>query len=300
MRILSSRRQALAAYHYEALIAAYVGFQDFETAFRVLTIMAKAGVEPDSSTTRPLYLHLSQKPEYPRKAWKVVANMPDYGHVVTVAAINVIIESFIATNQWEEAMETYKKLHTLIPSGPNTDTFDILFQGCHQKSPKAKHDAMFLASEMGHLGIAPGHLTYDRLIVVCIKEENYEDAFRYLEEMIEVGKDRVSTESGEKGWWMRRGTSRALLMHCVHTGDERAEALFDEMCKRGLVVRGGRTEDWFLREWGRVKARKEGERMKRIERMEMEMVPAEDDEIHLGGNDDMTGKFDRYKGWDVV
>jgi pentatricopeptide repeat protein len=50
IRILSSRRATLASYHYEALISAYTGFGDLKTAFRVLTIMAKAGIEPTPST----------------------------------------------------------------------------------------------------------------------------------------------------------------------------------------------------------------------------------------------------------
>jgi pentatricopeptide repeat protein len=141
-------------------------------------------------------------------------------------------------------MDMYKELHTVCESGPNIDTFNILMQGAERKG--TKNAAMFLASEMIALGIKPDFLTYDRLIMVCLHEDDYEDAFRYLEEMIDVGKDKF--ENGQKGWYMRKGTVVELVKKCVKSHDERAWDLLAEMDKRGIPNK--MLKQWANQTWG--------------------------------------------------
>ena len=92
---------------------------------------------------------------------------------------------------------------------------------------------MILATELRDLKLAPNALTYDRLIRICLQEEDYEDAFRYLEEMEEVGKKSV-----EK-WWMRSGTANEMVLVCARRGDERARVIVKEMERRGVLVKRG-------------------------------------------------------------
>src|SRR6266536_2437395 len=129
LRILSSRRTALSPCHYEALVAAYAGSKDLKTAFRVLTIMSMAGLEPDSSTTRPIYLYLSQAPYLFSKAWEVLRALSNDGHVIPAAAANVVIEASIAVGRFEDAVELYKELYTICKCGANTETFNVILQG---------------------------------------------------------------------------------------------------------------------------------------------------------------------------
>ncbi|KAF4636586.1 hypothetical protein G7Y89_g1509 [Cudoniella acicularis] len=232
IRILSSRRTALSPFHYEALLGAYVATDDLNTAFRIIGVIDKAGYEPDSGTTRPIFVHLSTSRSLPGKAWKVLKNQFEEGHKIHVAAANVVIEAAITTEQFQEAVNFYMDLHNICKSGPNTETFNILLQGA-EKRADCKAQAMFLASEMMALSIKPDHLTYDRLIMVCLHEEDYEDAFKYLEEMIHVGKDKI--ENGKKGWWMRRGTAGEMARRCADSGDERGRHIIAEMERRGLA-----------------------------------------------------------------
>jgi pentatricopeptide repeat protein len=105
---------------------------------------------------------------------------------------------------------------------------------------------MFLAAEMAELSVKADRLTYDRLILSCLKADDYEDAFRYLEEMILVGQGQ-ETEDGKKGWWMRAGTARELVRRCVVSKDERAWDLLDEMTERGMAnhtLRGWANTKW--------------------------------------------------------
>jgi len=243
IRILSSRRTALSLYHYEALLAAYTGSRDLSTAFRILGIIQKAGFEPDSSTTRPLFTYLSGRKYLPVKAWRVLETQFKEGHTIHIAAINVVIEACIAAGDFNHAIELYKELHTLCEAGPSVETFNILLQGAGKR--RAKDSAMFLAAEMIALGIKPDFLTYDRLIVACLNQDDYEDSFRYLEEMVDMGKDKF--ENGQKGWWMRRGTASALVRKCAQAGDKRAWDILVEMEKRGMEVESvklGADEAW--------------------------------------------------------
>jgi len=205
--------------------------------------MSKAGLEPDSSTTRPIYLHLSQAPDLPFKAWEVLKSLSNDDHVIPAAAANVVIEASIAVGRFEDAVELYKELYTICEGGPDTETFNVILQSASRR--RNKDLAMFLASEMQALGVKPDLLTYDRLILVCLREDDYEDAFRYLEEMTEVGKQRE--EAGQKGWWMRGGTATAMVRRCVVAGDERAWDILDKMDKRGIgnyKLRGWVKENW--------------------------------------------------------
>ncbi|KAE9363568.1 hypothetical protein N431DRAFT_550372 [Stipitochalara longipes BDJ] len=248
IRILSNRQSALSPYHYEALLTAYVGVQDLETSFRILTIMTKAGLMPDMSTTRPLFLYLTSSPSLPLHAWSILESLHEAGHTIPIAAINVILESLNVLGQVDTAVTTYKKLHNICESGPNTETFNILLQGASKQRDK-KDLAMFLAAEMAGLGVKADRLTYDRLILTCLQEDDYEDAFRYLEEMIVVGEGK-ETEDGKRGWWMRAGTAGELVRRCVVARDERFWDLLDEMTVRGMP--NHKLRSWADEEWTKI------------------------------------------------
>ncbi|KAH7313160.1 pentatricopeptide repeat protein-like protein [Rhexocercosporidium sp. MPI-PUGE-AT-0058] len=241
IRILSGRQSALTAFHYEPLLASYAGSGDLKTAFRVLVIMAKANIEPNPSTTRPLFLKLSESGELAQKAWTELESLVQDGHTIPIAAPNVVLEACIEVGQFEHAVELYKSLHEICESGPNTETFNVLLQGASRQGRKDL--SIFLASEMLALGIKPDMLTYDRLILSCLKGQgDFEDAFRYLQEMVEVGADQP-----DGGWWMRGGTATFLIKRCVHENDARAWDLLDEMARRGID--NLQLRDWVQQNW---------------------------------------------------
>jgi pentatricopeptide repeat protein len=244
VRILSSRLPVLAVHHYEALLTAYAGSGDIKTAFRILAIMSKAQLEPDMNTTRPIFIHLSGSIELCQRAWADLKSLSEEGHVIPVTAANVILEATWEVGYFDQAVALYKELHEIIETGPNVETFNTLLQGANYAGRKDL--CMFLASEMAVLDIKPNQLTYDRLILACLKEEDYEDAFRYLEEMILVG-----TDKGDGGWWMRSGTALALAKRCAAAFDERAWEIYNQMQQRGMEIK----ESWISEEWDKGQER---------------------------------------------
>ncbi|KAL8653534.1 MAG: hypothetical protein Q9226_003807, partial [Calogaya cf. arnoldii] len=208
IRVLANRNQTLKRYHYETLIEACVP-SELRTAFTLLALMTLADMPPTVSSTRPIFLHLRQSAQLPDAALSLLRQVAKQQRAMPAEAVNVIMEAYIDHGNFEQALEVYKTLHTICASGPATSTFNTLFRGCESR----KDTAMFLASEMVALKIAPDALTYDRLILVCLRSrpcrEDFEDAWLYFEEMRGVG------------WWPRPGTIIALAKQCCLMGDER-------------------------------------------------------------------------------
>ncbi|RKF75891.1 Pentatricopeptide repeat-containing protein, chloroplastic [Golovinomyces cichoracearum] len=237
-----SKRSSVEPYHYEALMEAYAKSNDLSSAFRVLFTMEKAGLNPDSSNTRPLYAYLTSNPKLLVQAWEILRKLHSDGHVIHITAVNVILEACIAGLNIELAMIMYKKMNTL-SCRPNTATFNHLLQNLSKTTDSAKKKAMFLLSEMSSLEIKPDDLTYDRLILICIRERNYEDAFKYLEEMVREGKGKNEGQ----GWWLRRGTAQLCVMITLVEGDHRGWEILSEMKIRGMPVH--KLNDWAKENW---------------------------------------------------
>ncbi|KAH8804710.1 pentatricopeptide repeat protein-like protein [Xylogone sp. PMI_703] len=233
-----SSRCPLSLHHYEALLAAYVGVEDLRTAMRILSIMSKAGMILDAPSTRPLYLYLKSKLDLPAKAWEILESLYDNGHVIPTAAANVVIEASIAVGKFVEAVDFYRELYKICEAGPDRNTFNVLFQGATKH--RRKDLAMSLASEMRAYKVKPDDLTYDRLILVCCQDENdYEDAFRYYEEMTTTN----------PAWWLRGGTASTIVKRCTVAGDKRAWDILSEMQERGLGTHN--LKSWMRDNWGR-------------------------------------------------
>ena len=242
-RILGNRIHTFQLHHYEALIEAYVNSSDLKSALTVLCVMSSSGVFPTEASTRPLFIYLRQEPSRPTEAFEILKELKGSKRDVPTPAVNCIIEACIHQNDLAQAVEYYKNLHTVCSAGPTTATFNALLRGCSQAARKDL--AMFLASEMLALDVAPDALTYDRLILVCLDADpssdtrntdtEYEDAMRYLAEMKGMG------------WFPRRGTVVALVKRCCEVGDDRAWQLLEEMERRGMSVRN--LETWLEEHW---------------------------------------------------
>ena len=217
LRILGRRSgNPIQLHHYEALLETYVAAKDIRTSFTLLTIMAAAGHPPTEGSTRPIFTYLSQSPSLVATAVSILKDLCEQGRQIPIEAVNVIMEGHIFHRDLTSALSIYKTLHRFGDSvDPNTATFNTLFRGCSQAARKDL--AMFLASEMVALKVAPDGLTYDRLTLVCLNSENsIDDAWRYFEEMRGLG------------WWPRNGTTMALARRACARGDQRIWTLVND------------------------------------------------------------------------
>ena len=217
LRVLGRRSgNPIQLHHYEALLETYVIAKDIRTSFTLLTIMAAAGHSPTEASTRPIFTHLNQSPSLPATAVLILEELREQDRQIPIQAVNVVMEAYIFHRDLGSALSIYKYLHKFGDSlDPDTATFNLLIRGCAQAARKDL--AMFLASEMVALKVAPDRLTYDRLTLVCLNSENsIDDAWRYFEEMRGLG------------WWPRHGTAVALARRACERGDQRFWKLVDD------------------------------------------------------------------------
>jgi hypothetical protein len=189
--------------------------------------MKKAKLAITEYTTRSVFTHLISNPKLPMEAFEALTQIHKDGNMIPQAAINVVIEADIALGQLQQAVTHYKEMQNICQDGPNTSTFNVLFKGCSNNSGN-KDLAMSLVSDMTSLNLKPDMLTYDRLILICIKhKEDYEDAFLYLDEMRTVFPFGQKFPGVNRG--PRAGTWRMLIYTALEMGDSRAIALIEEM-----------------------------------------------------------------------
>ncbi|KAH7385497.1 hypothetical protein DE146DRAFT_208839 [Phaeosphaeria sp. MPI-PUGE-AT-0046c] len=225
-RVLTARETIFTTHHYELLIQTHLNANDLSAALSVISIMADTKLKVDAGTCNPLFVYLRREkagePSRPMAAFYILQDFEASGRKVPTAAINACMQASIALKRFEEAIEIYKALHTVSHSGPNTQTFNTLFQGCHQNNRKEL--AMFFANEMIQLQLKPDRLTYDRLISVSLESGDLEDALLYYQEMRSTNVEPGSTRKMQP----RRMTWEALIYKCVKNGDERAVALLKD------------------------------------------------------------------------
>ena len=224
LHILSRRSgSAIQRHHYDALLETYIASKDLWTAFMLLVTMKKTGFPPTEESTRPIFRYLRQSHRSPRKAHEVLYLLRDKGQTILIQAINVLIESYIHHQNLSAALELYKSMQTLSSElSPDIATFNALLRGCALY--KRKDTAMFLASEMVALEVAPDALTYDRLILNCLSgDEGLDNAWRYFEEMKAAG------------WWPRGGTLNSFAKEACAKGDPRVWDLVQDEQGRGLI-----------------------------------------------------------------
>ena len=220
-RVLGQRSTLFTADHYEDLLTTYLTASppDLRAALSVMTIMAGAYVVPTARTAMPLRDHLAKSPSEIESALEMLTGLRKRGRIIPVVAVNSILEAYVIRGDFEAALLVYKRMHmyeedptTEIPHKvlANVETFNILLKGARDTTPVAMQTALFLASESVALGIRPNSVTYDRLILVCVKGERLNLAWQYLQEMDGLG------------WTLRPGTASLLGGALAKQGDERA------------------------------------------------------------------------------
>jgi pentatricopeptide repeat protein len=225
-RVLTERETIFASHHYELLVTTYLNADDLPSALSIIMIMVDAKLKVTTETCQPLFLYMRQEipneANRPIAAFNLLQDLEASGRKVPTAAINACMQASIALDRFEEAIEIYKALHTVSHAGPDTQTFNILFKGCHEKGRKEL--AMFFANEMIQLGLRPDRLTYDRLICVCMQGDDWEDALKYYEEM----RSTPAKPGSEEKMQPRKKTWEGMIFKAIGKDDVRVVALLKD------------------------------------------------------------------------
>ncbi|KAH8681321.1 hypothetical protein BX600DRAFT_18202 [Xylariales sp. PMI_506] len=226
LQMLSNRGRKLGLYHFEPLLEAYVACNELRNAFLTVCVMANAGLKPDLSSVRPLYAALRTASSKTDEALATLHDLKLY-HRIPMAAFNVVLEATIYHYGFEPALDLYRSVSGICTvDKPDIETYHILLEHCTM--PRSMR---FLLAEMEALLIKPDEKVYNRAIFISTLDDNYKQAFRYLEKMQTTQSDGCTNEC-----WMNRDTALALIRRCIKERDGRAQELFQECNRRGFQV----------------------------------------------------------------
>lgn len=248
--VLGKRGTNFQAIHYEQLLSTYLSSNppDIRAALTVLTIMTTVKLEPDTLSTRPLFIFFRDNPDTCQEAFNILVSLNEADRTVPIAALNVIIEAYVNRKDLEQALVIYKAMHTFeklsLPGVrkplANVETFNLLIRGIYLDSAGASLDtAAFLVSEMLALGVQPDSLTYDRLIHACLGAGAVDHAWRYFDEM----------ESLE--FKPRSGTVEKLAKVLARSEDVRCWDVLQRSIDQGIITDRPKLEiekAWALKE----------------------------------------------------
>ncbi|KAF3908347.1 hypothetical protein AA313_de0208680 [Arthrobotrys entomopaga] len=228
-RVLTLRGLPFQEPHYAALIEAYARNGELTPAFRALTLMRNQGV-PTTPTTANAIVEALTSTGSIANVDSAYSTLKDFvassnaNDVVEVTGFNAVLAACVKLSDLERALGVYTEC-TSLNVAPNTETFNTLFAGCVEcSSPPNKELAMFLANEMKEMGLHPDARTYEELLKVSLyQDDDYEDAFVYLEEMKEV------VEGGRVRPMVYEWIARRL----EEKGDERLGMVVEEMVALG-------------------------------------------------------------------
>ncbi|KAI1459134.1 hypothetical protein F4805DRAFT_102714 [Annulohypoxylon moriforme] len=225
LQMLSNRSRKLELHHYEALIDIHAQQGDLRKAFTVLCIVAKAGLRPDLSSTRSIFRILRKSSAETDNALAIFGDLR-LRYKVPSAAFNVVLEATQVHHVFKVALDLYRNIRQFCADGPDLETYHVLFNHCTRG-----RSMNFLVAEMQTFSIEPVEATYDHLIRISSLQDNYEQAFHFLEKM------KASKTAGlPNDWWISRGSALALIRRCIQAEDIRAQELIERCRERGMSI----------------------------------------------------------------
>ncbi|KAI0135369.1 hypothetical protein F4814DRAFT_400738 [Daldinia grandis] len=225
IQILSNRGRKLELHHYEALIDIYVQQKELLKAFTILCIMSKADLRPCLSSTRSIYRVLRDSSSETSNALAILNDLR-LNYYVPTAAFNVVLETTEIHHGFKAALDLYRSVRQICADGPDLETYHILLTHC-----TIRKSMNFLFAEMEAFSVRPTQTTYDHLVRISSMQDNYEQAFAFIEKM-----KSCKTTGVSNNWWISRDSALALIRRCIHSEDIRAQELIEECRKRRMSV----------------------------------------------------------------
>ncbi|KAK8042798.1 hypothetical protein PG994_013281 [Apiospora phragmitis] len=236
LQTLSKRGKKLELHHFEPLLEIHAREHDLKKAFLTLGLMVKAGLQPDSSSTREMYAVLRDSAEKTDEALRILLEI-GINDEIPVAAFNVVLEAKLQHEGFKSGLDTYRSIRRICASPPNLATFHLLLSHC-----TLLKSMQFLLAEMEGFSVKPDSYVYNRTVLICTLNPQYEHAFRYLD------RAKSSAIEGEVGdWWMDHDTALALIRRCIIAEDSRVQGLIETCKERGMDTIESDVRDLVLR-----------------------------------------------------
>lgn len=221
LRILKTGGVDWQEHHFSALIEAFCRNGQIKEALITLHIMRTNDIPPTDFTSAFIFDLIKHDIDSLDSAWSVIDEIHASNAGLDIDALNVMIQASIFLGDLQRAIGIYKSFsdYGLVP---DHSTFNLLLQGCVGAHHRQLGD--ILLDDMKQAQVKPNAETYEKMILLCLTQETYEDAFFYLEEMKAAG--HVPT----------RAIYESLLAKCLSVDDARGNMVLQEMKECGYKV----------------------------------------------------------------
>ncbi|CAH1761828.1 15798_t:CDS:2, partial [Entrophospora sp. SA101] len=215
----------LELYHLEPFLEAFVTKGDLKQAFGVLNIIRSSKHVCAIQTISSIVKYIERSTDLIDKAYYILEELHNEGKKVDISAFNAIIAACKRIGgrsnsaDLKRAIETFKSIEKF-GIKPDLDTFNALINVTIYSGHKELGEEFFKELKETN-GLEPNADTYKHMIFVCLNQQDYEDAFKYLEEM----KSKNILPSIE--------IYERIIMKCVANNDTRAKMALEEMKQFG-------------------------------------------------------------------
>nr|CAG8566131.1 2992_t:CDS:2 [Entrophospora candida]CAG8571786.1 2151_t:CDS:2 [Entrophospora candida] len=215
----------LESYHLEPFLETFVTKSDLKKAFDILNIIRSSKYIPTIKTISSIVKYIEKSTDLIDKAYCTLEELHKEGKKVDILAFNAIIIACKRINNkpnsadLKRAVETFKSIEKF-GIKPDLDTFNALINVSVYSRHKELGEEFFKELKEAY-GLKPNIDTYRRMIFLCLNQPNYEDAFKYLEEM----KSKNILPSIE--------IYERIIRKCVMNNDARAKIALEEMKNLG-------------------------------------------------------------------
>ena len=167
-------------HHFAPLVKALCKDGKFKEALHTLQDMRKRGINPSNETVRPFTEYLQKDVDRLDDVWQTLDQWRQDGNTVDALILNSVIQASVFLDDLHRAMGAYKSFSDY-GCKPNVDTFNALLSGCAAAKHRQLGDKLLL--DLKQAAVTPNAKTYEHIILLCLTQSVYDDAFFYLEEM---------------------------------------------------------------------------------------------------------------------
>lgn len=203
--------------HFMPLIEAFASTGDMKNTFKVFTAMRNVGVIPNKKTALPVVHKLGSDKNAIRQARAEL----DSAEEVDVSAFNLVIHALAHNKEYDEAISLFRDAERLGVK-PNSETLDAALDVCiyRQDADLGKSIHEKLTNE----GVKETVTTLSKMVTLMCTQEDYEDAFIYLEKMKQLGMTPL------------RGCYFKLVKTLSKAADSRLSLALDDMAAYGYPL----------------------------------------------------------------
>ncbi|KAF7975907.1 hypothetical protein HWV62_8337 [Athelia sp. TMB] len=222
---LKSIGAALQEHHLAPLIAALCAARppQLQEALATLGLMRTQGIPHTPTTANPIVALLARSPDALDAAWAVLDELRAAGAHIDASALNALVGAAVRMGDVQRAVGAYKAFPEYA-CAPTVETFNLLLGACIAHAHRELGDRLLGEMKAAVPAVKPNGQTYERLVLLCLTQPTYEDAFFYLEEM------------KARGFLPTLSIYDAIVRKCVSVGDGRYKLALDEMKQCGYAV----------------------------------------------------------------